>query len=478
MGIPYYFSYILRNHKKILSEYRYKKGILYLDANSIIYDNLDNNENVIFNNVYKHINEIVKLFNPIKTYIAFDGIAPFAKMKQQKERRYKSYISKQILNKTSEFNTNKITPGTSFMNNLNTFLYSKFKDKNIIVSGSDKEGEGEFKIFNFIRNENIELNHIIYGLDADLIMLSLINYPYKIFLYRETKYFLYFKHINKDKKYLLNTTMLAEQISIGLYNNIFNIKRAVNQYCFLSFLCGNDFLPHSPFINIRNGGLETIFSNFKIIKNDIVSNDKIIWSTLKQLFINLSIKEDELLNKHIEWKKQRRFTDITEEDKLNSLPLKDMDIENILYLYPEKYNELLFNTIDDEEICKNYIEMLDWTWKYYKGNIDDNTKYYKYSFTPKFSSLINISKKITYNEKITINPITQLIYVLPYVDYNLIPYKDLDMITNKYCELKKMNFKIDYSFCRYFWESHVSIYPVDIYNINKLIVSSNIYKKE
>ena len=175
----------------------------------------------------------------------------------------------------------------------------KFKDKNIIVSGSDKEGEGEFKIFNFIRNENIELNHIIYGLDADLIMLSLINYPYKIFLYRETKYFLYFKHINKDKKYLLNTTMLAEQISIGLYNNIFNIKRAVNQYCFLSFLCGNDFLPHSPFINIRNGGLETIFSNFKIIKNDIVSNDKIIWSTLKQLFINLSIKEDELLNKHI-----------------------------------------------------------------------------------------------------------------------------------------------------------------------------------
>ena len=168
--------------------------------------------------------------------------------------------------------------------------------------------------------------------------------------------------------------MLAEQISIGLYNNIFNIKRAVNQYCFLSFLCGNDFLPHSPFINIRNGGLETIFSNFKIIKNDIVSNDEIIWSTLKQLFINLSIKEDELLNKHIEWKKQRRFTDITEEDKLNSLPLKDMDIENILYLYPEKYNELLFNTIDDEEICKNYIEMLDWTWKYYKGNIDDNTK--------------------------------------------------------------------------------------------------------
>ena len=50
MGIPSYFSYILKNHKHILKKNFIVCHVLYLDANSIIYDNIDK-EGLIYDNI-------------------------------------------------------------------------------------------------------------------------------------------------------------------------------------------------------------------------------------------------------------------------------------------------------------------------------------------------------------------------------------------------------------------------------------------
>ena len=71
--------------------------------------------------------KIIDKIKPKFTFVSFDGVVPLAKMKQQKQRRYKSYITKQILNKKN-WNTNAITPGTKFMNDLDDYLSSRFKD--------------------------------------------------------------------------------------------------------------------------------------------------------------------------------------------------------------------------------------------------------------------------------------------------------------------------------------------------------------
>jgi 5'-3' exonuclease len=55
--------------------------------------------------------------NAPNVFVAFDGVAPLAKMKQQKQRRYKSYLLRTLLKKKT-WNTNAITPGTPFMNDL------------------------------------------------------------------------------------------------------------------------------------------------------------------------------------------------------------------------------------------------------------------------------------------------------------------------------------------------------------------------
>ena len=103
MGIPSFFAYIVKNHPTIIR--KYKKELLnvdnlYLDCNSIIYDAYSKmkfdslTESVaisIIKAVILKIEYYIQTITPSKTVIiAFDGVAPVAKLEQQRSRRYKS----------------------------------------------------------------------------------------------------------------------------------------------------------------------------------------------------------------------------------------------------------------------------------------------------------------------------------------------------------------------------------------------------
>ena len=137
MGIPSYFSHIIKSYPQIIKKYNYyvQNNVdfhsLYMDCNSIIYDivnamdeetrNDPDIENIIIDLTLAKILEYVLFIKPSnRVYIAFDGVAPFAKMNQQKTRRYKSQFMEVFLNgqPTNKWNTSNITPGTQFMKNL------------------------------------------------------------------------------------------------------------------------------------------------------------------------------------------------------------------------------------------------------------------------------------------------------------------------------------------------------------------------
>ena len=236
--------------------------ILFLDSNSIIYDcmrdieyNNNNNdyERKLINAVCKKIETYIQQISPTRTvYIAFDGVAPVAKLNQQKNRRYKSWFMGQYDTSSAvQWNSSAITPGTEFMNKLNLQARyhfrkpSSFNVNQIIVSGSDYPGEGEHKIFDYIRENNVEIKDtksVIYGLDADLIMLSMIRDTNVILLRERTEY-----NIEKtENDYIyLKIDPLKDHIIQSLDIDQANKEQIINDYIFICYFLGNDF-PTNP----------------------------------------------------------------------------------------------------------------------------------------------------------------------------------------------------------------------------------------
>ena len=534
MGIPAMFSYIVKNYPSIIKKYSkdiLKVDNLYLDCNSIIYDAYSKmefdklTENVavsIIKRVIIKIEEYISLINPSKTVIiAFDGVAPVAKLEQQRSRRYKSWyqneISKIIFKKEKEevWNTTAITPGTNFMTELNAIVtehfntesYSRLKVDKIFVSGSNKVGEGEHKIFNYIRvnpNKHLTETTIIYGLDADLIMLSINHLPIcpNIYLFRETPHFIQSidSSLEPESNYYLDIPELTNAI-ISYMNNDRELtleqqKNKVYDYIFLCFFLGNDFLPHFPAINIRTGGVDKMVNAYKATignTDEYITDGKIInWNNLRKVVLFLANLEEEfIIKEHRSRNNKERYLlpENTPEEKykkFESTPLYERDIEK--FINPVKpnwqsryYNGLFGLTKTDEDkisdIAVNYIQGLEWTMKYYSTGCPDWRWKYKYNYPPLLQDLIKyipVFNKSFVPEK-TPNPVSeivQLCYVLPRSSLHLLPQKLYFELISKHDEWYKGNCDYIWAYCKYFWESHVEMNDINIDELEQFIKES------
>lgn len=524
MGIPSYFSYIIKNHSEIVK--RFQNNIisvsnLYMDCNSIIYDSYNKidpstlNEHSgiqIIQNVISKIEEYINVVRPSnKIIIAFDGIAPIAKLKQQRERRYKSWYQNKVLNdieenkglpiRTNSWDRAAITPGTIFMNELNVRIQNHFRENaNVIISGSNQVGEGEHKIFQYIRNNPSSENTFIYGLDSDLIMLS-INHLHickNIYLFRETPDFIQFinPNLQPDENYFLDIPELFNAIKKYMSNDgdSKEINR-VHDYILICFLLGNDFLPHFPALNIRTGGIDKMLNAYKeVIGNtsDILTDGNIIyWNNFKKIIQYLAnyeqtyiINEHKLRNK-LEYKSNFIDDDI---QYFNSTPLFRRELEEYINPFKPKWQNRYYKclltsnshpTYDKRSISINYLQGIEWTLKYYTtGQIDWNWKY-NYNYPPLLQDLVchipdsNLHQFITESNQNSITELTQLCYVLPIDSLHLIPKKLAKMLLNRHPEWYEANCDFVWAYCRYFWEAHVEMNNIDIEELSQIINSFN-----
>ena len=83
MGIPSYFSYVIKHHKKIIKR---MQGIpcplLLVDANSLIYDVIHEGTNGearggIKDRVFQKVLALIQKTKASQTYVAFDGVVPY-----------------------------------------------------------------------------------------------------------------------------------------------------------------------------------------------------------------------------------------------------------------------------------------------------------------------------------------------------------------------------------------------------------------
>lgn len=526
MGIPSFFSYIVRNNSSIIKKIKSDQIInnLYLDSNSIIYDSFHsikkkyngNKEEFELELIKKVCEKIEYYINEIKpnnrVIIAYDGVAPVAKMEQQRTRRYKSMLERKMKKviypdseNKEEWKTTAITPGTEFMTKLNELTEKYFKNsekqyglKEIIVSGSDKVGEGEHKIFEYLRNKKSHSSEctFIYGLDADLIMLGLNHLPIAkhIYLYRETPEFIKSinSSLNPNESYVLDLPELSQAIVSTMNNGRkVNNKQQSNRlydYIFLCFFLGNDFMPHFPAINIRINGIEIMINAYKKIlgntNKNLTNGKEIYWNNVYELVSELSENEwnNIVSNNKVRERQSKRQYKKPEERYLNA-PM--LDREDELYIAPfipnwqDRYYKTLFDSESTQEYRKkvsiNYLEGLEWVMKYYTEGCIDWSWHYKYPYPPLLKDLVKYVPKwsvefIKENNNKPVSPYTQLAYVLPKDSLKFLPINIYNQLIYKRGKNYKENCKLKWAFCRYIWEAHVDLPEIDIDELQDFIL--------
>eukprot|EP00644_Phytophthora_capsici_P014195 jgi/Phyca11/531963/estExt2_fgenesh1_pg.C_PHYCAscaffold_30124 len=315
---------------------------LYVDMNGLIHPcahpengEAPKTEEEMYRRVMAYVDRLVAAVRPRRVlYLAIDGVAPRAKMNQQRARRFRAAqeaeqrmeVEKEALEYMSAlghkvpskqekaWDSNVITPGTKFMAKLAKYLRFYIRDRinnnaawksiKVILSDAGVPGEGEHKLMQYIRVQRSQpgydpnQHHVLHGLDADLIMLGLATHEVKFSILREEVLFgkqKYERERQKEQQMVLDANgttlnkrkrgefgehdgdLVADDLKPLQYLHIatlreylqvefeplsrvlsfqYDFERVVDDFVFLCFFVGNDFLPHLPSLDIRDGALD------------------------------------------------------------------------------------------------------------------------------------------------------------------------------------------------------------------------------
>lgn len=344
------------------------------------------------NAMFAYIDQLFSIVRPRRLlYMAIDGVAPRAKMNQQRSRRFRSAREARqkreieegvqadllkmgritpdqyhtVLEDKPHFDNNSITPGTEFMDLVAKALQyyaverlstdPGWRGVQVILSDASVPGEGEHKIMELIRYQRqlptYEPNtqHVICGLDADLIMLALATHEPHFTILRE--------FVSVDGKrgqsgppptdtvvptgdpsqpgndppprqapyQFLRINVLREYLSADLYVEglpfAWDLERALDDYVFLCFFVGNDFLPHMPTLEIREGAIELLIELWKKVLPKMggfaTEDGEVNFQRAELILSELGDLENEILSRrrHREMRSRARFLEQAARDR-------------------------------------------------------------------------------------------------------------------------------------------------------------------
>jgi 5'-3' exoribonuclease 1 len=412
--------------------------------------------------------ELVTAVNPVEYFFfAIDGSIPQAKITQQRSRRFKnvkvveeepasevdSIIVEAEEKFISRFNTAAITPGTTLMINIDNYLKKFFLEninmlaRTVYYSPHTVVGEGEHKIMDFFRSKKIKGDdfHVVYGMDTDLVLLTMgLNIP-NIILWRDD----------------IRERLYIDNFKFELTQKMGNSPSATDDFILIMNMAGNDFLPAIPAIedfkvhlNIVLEIYEKIYIQYKL-QLTIRENGKLLieWKNFNYFLLNLKEHETFMLNFKLQNEYLKRdsldyaTTDTNESGE--SIPIQFNYDRFRNYWYHSEFaprgnvdkivekipiESLSINVDLINKMALDYLNGIRWVTEYYfNGWKGANLNwYYRYYRAPLFQDLqAAVNTMIATKQRISdweakpdnkfLNVFEQLLSVLPPVSKGLLP---------------------------------------------------------
>lgn len=561
MGVPGVYAWVRdklkRGRLEVKSLGDHKVHKFYLDANCLFHPqcfkllaHMEKNkkplkteelEELMIERIINYIIYLIIYVGPEVLFIAVDGVAPAAKMAQQRARRFKSIYDENERNRLykkhkkkiyNKWTNSVITPGTPFMERLHQRLLrfvKEFEEIPIEYSSYHVAGEGEHKIMNDIRdNGSTDENYVIYGLDADLLFLSLAASKYSIHLLRESillgkkkrtdvkehhdpvedvteeMNFVSIDYLRESLSKIAKNALISDDMSDADKSKINDISdiRICNDLIVACYFLGNDFLPHIASVDVHSGGIDIII---KAYANAIrLTNSHLVEVTDDSISFNDIVMEEFL--KYMAVREDYFFRELLPKKRLmnekKSAP-KDMDplsralwdIENMKFPVddpiklgigsPEQWKYRYYDhhtktsTYQSDMIsilCDMFFEGIVWTSMYYFHGCQSWSWKYESHHAPFISDLYRYARDaLTLNDiefecKGHLLPLQQLLAVLPPQRENILPFSYRHLMTDinsPIIEYYPVEYDIDMIDIGISWKTHPLIPFVDLDNIRR-----------
>jgi len=404
-----------------------------------------------FQAICEEIESIVNMVTPKEELIlSIDGVAGLSKMNQQRQRRFRSAKEKTDEDRAI-FDSNQISTGTEFLSSLSEYIRAHFTNPKtkrpykVIIQDEKMIGEGEHKIVRYLESKQ-KKKICIYSPDADLIMLGIGLAKKNIFILRPNIY----SNV-RASHFLVNIDVFRKQL-IKMVDPKKDFpereETIVQDFVFLLFFLGNDFLPHSPSFEIKFKGIDTliqIYSDFFQQGGFLVRTHPYAIHTKGFQTIMDALSRFEVDMIKIKHSGNRGFPN----------PLLDKYITNLSSRFDEyrqAYYQHYFPNIHTMDICRDYVVGLLFVGTYYYQGMPDWQYCYPFYHGPFFHELAAYSHsimsewiQIQFDERPPLSPVIQLLCVLPPESKRWVPecFQEFYEPSSPLIDLYPTEFKID-----------------------------------
>ncbi|KAI0225235.1 5'-3' exoribonuclease 2, partial [Massospora cicadina] len=517
MGVPAFFMWLSNRYPKIISRVEeelphdvngitVQPDISAPNPNGFEDKPAPETEEDMMLEIYSYLDRIICMIRPRKLlYLAIDGVAPRAKMNQQRSRRFRAGQESRFKKRVEEeeharlaelggvpvpetkprFDSNCITPAECYPVGCQRPRRGGAQDHGLHPPDENSPGHDP------------NTQHVLYGLDADLIMLSLATHEPRFKVLREEVNFRNSKgsgcskcgirghHARDCRKteaevfairaasaqpsqkpfVFLHVDVLREYLEVELevprLNFPYCLENAIDDWIFLIFFVGNDFLPHLPFLEIREDAISKLIAMWKSSLNEmggfITKDGEVNFERFKTILAQLAKMEDRVFRTRAQnephpprqiagpepepsdtqpGQKRKLTEDKPSAAKSRAVKRSKKDCNGLdpahfrfhedeleIYFgqpgYEERYYVSKFNAKPDDmefrkKVAKSYIEGLTWVLRYYYQGCCSWGWFYPYHYPPFASDFLRVDNfEFEFELGAPLRPFEQLMGVLP-----------------------------------------------------------------